>query len=114
MDSNNKPRISFYRDKENGNYTFALQYAYKNLDGSWNITTVDEDTSGGDVKNVLGYYNDICLDSNGYPHIVYSWIYCWYYPQTKCKYAYYNGSSWTKMFVDERTDTYVPVILQYV
>ncbi|MGQ9705582.1 MAG: hypothetical protein ACUVWP_01080 [bacterium] len=66
---------------------------------SWNIKNVD---TNGDT----GYCTDIDLDSNGYPHILYTKLVGFHGDGRSLLYAYWDGSDWNfETIVDGSDET---------
>ncbi|HEC80312.1 MAG TPA: T9SS type A sorting domain-containing protein [Firmicutes bacterium] len=87
LDDQDNPHISL-RDWVNKD----LMYCYKDGD-EWVVELVDDEEDSG-------AYNDIVLDSNGYPHISYAHSYV-YLEDKDLRYAYFDGSEWHKEVVDD-------------
>ncbi|MCC7130470.1 MAG: hypothetical protein B6D39_04450 [Anaerolineae bacterium UTCFX2] len=81
LSSDNRPYISYY-DAERE----KLKIAFLQLPSFWNIQTVDD---GGVLKDNVGWFSSVALDSADNPHIS-------YYDVTNkdLKYAYWNGAAW--------------------
>jgi len=87
LDSIGHPHIS-YQDKDNK----ALNYA--SYDGTeWHIERVDNHLWAGE-------YTSLALDSDGRPHIGYYGDVCLLECEYSLRYAYYDGSTWHKEYVD--------------
>jgi len=86
LDSNNLPRISYYKD-------YHLWYAQKLANGNWLKEAVDT------TSPITGYDSSIALDSGGNPHI----SYC-DYTYGDVRYAKKIGSSWTSELVQESSN----------
>ncbi len=89
LDEYGRPHISYIKFL---NGVYSLRYARKNNDGSWSGTVID----GPGV----GLYSSIAIDSKNRPHISYYDVL-----NGNLKYAYYNGSSWNTMTIDQPGDT---------
>jgi hypothetical protein len=96
LDSNANPHVVYFayntvQNGENRNVTAALRYAVFNGHG-WNIQTVDTLPYSGPTLPL-----SIALDSNDYPHILYTYQADYPFSQSylfNVKYAAWNGSSW--------------------
>lgn len=87
IDSNDNSHVSLRRENidEESDVT-RLSYA-KRTAGTWNVTTIDSDTSaGGDTG--------LAVDSSNNPHIVYR-----DYGNSAVRYAYHDGTSWSTQVV---------------
>ncbi len=84
LNSDDKPNIS-YHDSNNRDLMYAILGPE-----FWTITTVD-------VSGEVGSNNSIAVDSNDRPHISYSGVIG---SEPALKYAFYNGSSWVTLVVD--------------
>ncbi|HEC80311.1 MAG TPA: hypothetical protein ENI43_03545, partial [Firmicutes bacterium] len=93
LDDQDTPHISFREWTDE--YMMYCYYCYKDGD-EWVIELVDDEQYSGD-------FNDIVLDSNGYPHISYTHSYV-YLEDSDLRYAYFDGSEWHKEVVDDEYD----------
>jgi hypothetical protein len=95
LDGNNNPHISYlfvrYYPGWDERY---LMYARRDS-GNWQIQTVDNS------EGYNGAFNSLALDSNGYPHISYTWWDDWRTPTASgIKYAWWDGTAWKRQPVE--------------
>ncbi len=93
LDSNGDPHISYIKGTDGD-----CMYAKK--DGAtWNIVCADNEDD-------VGRYTVIALDNNDQPHISYhDYTDRLFNVRYWCKYAFYDGFSWLKQYIDSRKHT---------
>jgi len=96
LDSEDNPHISY------GNHT--LKHAY--FDGiTWHISQISEMSQASIEENV------IALDSEGKPHIFYTYMLSTtnYLEPNNASYAFYTGTSWIVNRIPAENDSYLPM-----
>lgn len=97
LDLENNPHISY------GNHT--LKYAYFN-GTTWHISQISQTSQSPIEENI------IALDSQGKPHIFYTYALsstASYWEPNNASYAYYTGASWIINRVPAENGTYLPM-----
>jgi len=96
FDSSGQPHVSFFDDR-----LLALGYA-RRVDGTWRVTTVDQEGSGGST----GHRTSLALDAADRPHISYLLKFVAGQVFTyDLRFARFEGVSWLRETVDAEHQT---------
>ncbi|WP_321423208.1 chitobiase/beta-hexosaminidase C-terminal domain-containing protein [uncultured Methanobacterium sp.] len=88
LDADGNPKLSFYSISPQSQFG-SLRYAERGVNGTWTTTIVDHSAP------YVGMSNSLALDSEGIPHIAYTWDNSSeFIVDVKLKYAYWDGVEW--------------------